>query len=209
MLPVPRLLPPRPALALALAATMATAGGALGACGRPPQPLPTAPPPPSASSGLSSGLPSAQPGSPGQPGLTGLPGLPGGAGVTPPVGPLPTYPTLASTIQPTTRPSISGPKPAARCTSGPTGAQVLAVVKGTPGIPDRELAVHAGPYCSGSWQFTELELAGKTEHQVEPLLVVTTGKPAALTVVEAGADVCSDRVQHDAPPGIRVRACGL
>ncbi|MDT5033202.1 MAG: hypothetical protein QOC94_3373, partial [Actinoplanes sp.] len=160
MLPVPRLLPPRPALALALAATMATAGGALGACGRPPQPLPTAPPPPSASSGLSSGLPSAQPGSPGQPGLTGLPGLPGGAGVTPPVGPLPTYPTLASTIQPTTRPSISGPKPAARCTSGPTGAQVLAVVKGTPGIPDRELAVHAGPYCSGSWQFTELELAG-------------------------------------------------
>jgi hypothetical protein len=67
------------------------------------------------------------------------------------------------------------------------------MVKGKPGIPDSELAVHAGPYCSGSWQFTELELAGK---------------PAALTVVEAGADVCSDRVQHDAPPGIRVRACG-
>lgn len=129
--------------------------------------------------------------------------------VIPPVAPLPTYPTLPPPApRPATTPATTGPKPAAKCTSGPTGAQVLAVVRGKPGIPDSELDVHAGPYCSGSWQFTELELAGKTEDQVEPLLVVTTGKPAALTLVEAGADVCSDRVQRDAPPGIRVRACG-
>jgi hypothetical protein len=115
--------------------------------------------------------------------------------------------TLPSST-PTTPPSPT-PSPAAKCTSGPTGAQVLAVIKGKPGIPNETLEVHAGPYCSGSWQFTELEIAGKNADQVEPLLVVTTGKPTALTLVEAGADVCSDRVQHDAPPGIRVRACGF
>jgi hypothetical protein len=86
---------------------------------------------------------------------------------------------------------------------------VLAIIKGKPGIPDEALDVHAGPYCSGSWQFTEFEISGKSADEVEPLLVVTTGKPSALALVEAGADVCSDRVQGDAPPGIRVRACGF
>jgi len=86
---------------------------------------------------------------------------------------------------------------------------VLAVIKGKPGIPNEQLEVHDGPYCSGSWQFTALEIAGKSPDEVEPLLVVTTGKPTALTLVEAGADVCSLRVQQDAPPGIRVRACGF
>jgi hypothetical protein len=142
-----------------------------------------------------------------------VPGLPTGGlppgGLPTPVATLPTYPLpTVTTTTPTTPPSPT-PSPAAKCTSGPTGAQVLAVIKGKPGIPNETLEVHAGPYCSGSWQFTELEIAGKNADQVEPLLVVTTGKPTALTLVEAGADVCSDRVQHDAPPGIRVRACGF
>jgi hypothetical protein len=38
--------------------------------------------------------------------------------------------------------------------------------------------------------------------------VVTTGQPSALTVVEAGGDVCSSHVENAAPSGIRVLACG-
>jgi hypothetical protein len=170
---------------------------ALSGCGSPPQPLPTAPP-------EAHGVPSAS-GSIAPP-LATAPTLPAAPVATPPTYPPLTYPTL--TTSPTT-PAPPTPSPAAKCKNGPTGAQVLAVVKGRPGIPDQDLDVHAGPYCSGSWQFTELEIAGKDDDEVEPLLVVTTGKPSALTVVETGADVCSDRVQDDAPPGIRVRACGF
>jgi hypothetical protein len=184
-------------------AVAALAGcGVLAGCGSPPQPLPTAPPQarvqPSGSAIPSFGAPL----TPGLP--TG--GLPGGL-PTQPVLPPPTYPTVTTT--PPTTPASPTPTPAAKCTSGPSGAQVLALVKGKPGIPDEQLAIHAGPYCSGSWQFTELEIAGKSPDEVDPLLVVTTGKPATLALVEAGADVCSDRVQADAPPGIRVRACGF
>jgi hypothetical protein len=67
---------------------------------------------------------------------------------------------------------------------------VLAVVKGRPGIPDDNLDVTEGPYCAGSWQFTILGIAGQDEDSVEPLLVVTSGRPSSLTVVEAGTDVC-------------------
>ena len=178
-------------------------------CGSPPRPLPTAAPQGSAQPAESTipsfGVPSAPIG-------TLPPGAvpPGGLVTPPPLATLPTYapyPTLTTT-PPTTPPSPT-PSPAPKCTNGPTGAQVLAVVKGKPGIPDEDLTVHAGPYCSGSWQFTELEIKGKDDDEVEPLLVVTTGKPSSLTLVEAGADVCSNRVQDDAPKGIRVRACGF
>ena len=54
-----------------------------------------------------------------------------------------------------------------------------------------------------------MDLQSDDEQKYDPLLVVTRGKPAALILVEAGADVCSDTVQAQAPPGIRVRACGL
>jgi len=125
------------------------------------------------------------------------------------------YPTLPPTLPPavvvptiTTRPATPPPTPAKRCTSGPTAAQVLTVIKGRPGMPDQELKVVEGPYCSGSWQFTIVGIAGASDEAEESLLVVTTGRPAALKVVEAGTDVCTDRVEDDAPPGIRVRACG-
>ncbi|HEV7961588.1 MAG TPA: hypothetical protein VGP57_03520 [Actinoplanes sp.] len=186
---------------------VALAAAVLAGCGSPPEPLPTAPPethggvPPSSGSAIPSF---------GAPTVPGLPtgGLPP-AGLPTPVPTVPTYP-LPTTITTTpTTPRSPTPSPAAKCTSGPSSAQVVAVIKGKPGIPNEKFEVHAGPYCSGSWQFTELEIVGKNADEVDPLLVVTTGQPTALTLVEAGADVCSLRVQQDAPPGIRVRACGF
>ena len=83
------------------------------------------------------------------------------------------------------------------------------MVRAWPGIPTGpKLDVKQGPFCAGTWQFTVLGEAGKTLDQVEPLLVVTTGRPSALSVVEAGADVCSSHVEDAAPSGIRVLACG-
>jgi len=187
-----------------LALTVLAGCCVLAGCGEPPQPLPTAPPEAHGVVPSDSAVPSfAAPTMPGLP--TG--GLPPGGLPTYPAGGLPTYPAVTTT-PPTTPPSPT-PSPAAKCSSGPSGAQVLAVVKGKAGIPDAQLEVHAGPYCSGSWQFTELEIVGKGDDEVDPLLVVTTGKPEALSLVEAGADVCSDRVQNEAPKGIRVRACGF
>ncbi|MEV8506664.1 hypothetical protein AB0368_17885 [Actinoplanes sp. NPDC051475] len=82
-------------------------------------------------------------------------------------------------------------------------------MEGTAGIPDRELKVIDGPFCSGKWQFATIEIVAKaSEEKFEPLSVVTTGAPATLQLVEAGTDVCSARVRAEAPAGIRVRACG-
>lgn len=170
----------------------------LAGCGSPPQPLPTAPPGP-----VRSGpLPSASAGLP-----SGIGDYPTGQPTIPYVPPGPTFTTIPPTLPPTTR-ITPPPSPARRCTSGPTPAQVLAVIKGRAGIPDDDLDVTEGPYCSGSWQFTIVGIAGSGDDLVEPLLVVTTGRPSSLRVVEAGTDVCTDRVEDDAPPGIRVRACG-
>jgi hypothetical protein len=133
----------------------------------------------------------------------GVPSAIGGYPTLPPA--IPTIPVAPAFTTPSTTPP---PTPAPRCTSGPTRAQVLAAIKGRAGIPDDDLAVTEGPYCSRSWQFTIVGIAGAADDTVEPLLVVTTGQPAALRVIEAGTDVCTDRVEDDAPPGIRVRACG-
>jgi hypothetical protein len=82
---------------------------------------------------------------------------------------------------------------------------VLAVVRNRPGVPrGAQLRVAAGPYCAGQWHYSAVDLVGDPD--AEPLLVVTRGTP--LVLVEAGGDVCSERVQSEAPPGIRVLACG-
>jgi hypothetical protein len=169
----------------------------LAGCGSPPQPLPTAPPEP-----VGSGPPLSA-------GPVGPPSAIGGYPTLPP--PIPTFPgapTFTTRPVPTTTTTTPPPPPAPRCTGGPTRPQVLAVVKGRAGVPDDDLAVTEGPYCAGSWQFTIVGIAGAGDDTVEPLLVVTTGRPSALRVIEAGTDVCTDRVSDDAPPGIRVRACG-
>jgi hypothetical protein len=168
------------------------------ACGGPPEPLPTAPPPPAGTAGAPSTYPPAvAPSYPAYPTPT--------VTLRIPAYPTPTLPTVTVTVAPTS----PRPSPAPRCTHGPTATQVIAVVHAQPGIPTGpKLDVKQGPFCAGRWQFTVLGEAGKTLDQVDPLLVVTTGPPSALTVVEAGADVCSSHVEEAAPSGIRVLACG-
>jgi hypothetical protein len=192
-------------------AALAVAGllvaGLLAGCGAPPQPLPTSPPRVNGSGNPSgtaypggivpTGLPTPTLG--GLP--TTVPGLPAG-GYTPPV-----VPTTKPSPTPSPTPTVP---PAPVCRNGPTAAQVLTVLAGAPGVPvGAELTVTAGPFCAGTWQFATVERKPDgANDKFEPLLVVTRGKPSALTLVEAGSDVCSDVVQKDAPPGIRVRACG-
>jgi hypothetical protein len=169
----------------------------LAACGAPPEPLPTAPP---EAVGSAAAAPSSYPSvatTPAYPMPTATATLPM------PIYPTATLPTI--TIAPTSPP----PSPAPRCAHGPTAAQVIAAVRAQPGIPTGPtLDVKQGPFCAGRWQFTVVGEAGKTLDQVDPLLVVTTGRPSALTVVETGADVCSSHVEEAAPAGIRVLACG-
>ena len=185
----------------------------LAGCGSPPQPLPTAPPRTASDGPGASGTPSIGPALPSYPagGVPGAGGLPTPGGL--PTYPAPTYPapTLTRpTTAPTTRPTTTrpAPSPAPRCTDGPSRGQVLDLVQGRPGIPAADLAVTEGPYCASSWQFAIVRIAGQSDDDAEPLLVVSTGRPAELELVEAGADVCTTRVERDAPPGIRVRACG-
>jgi hypothetical protein len=192
---------------IAFAARLMPVVGALAllaACGSPPEPLPTGPPEVYGTGPAPSGA-SAYPSG-------GVPSIPLPTAGLPTAG-YPTYapPTYPTYPAPTTSPPRpTGPPPAPRCTSsGPTAAQVLAVVKAGGSFPaGTKPEVKQGPYCSGTWQFTVIGEVGKTLDQVDPLFAVTTGKPSSLKVQEAGADVCSDHVLSAAPPGIRVLACG-
>jgi hypothetical protein len=187
----------------------------LGACGQPPQPLPTSPPysPPSdapISLGASiPGLPTLPPTGPvlptaGGPVLPTLPGYPTAYPTLPGYGTPPPHPP--PTTPPTTRAPTPAPSHAGNCTTEPTKAQILTLIKGNPGLPPDPLRVVNGPYCSGDWSFTTVQVTGKT---ADPLMVVTTGKGTTLALVAAGSDVCLKRVQTEAPPGIRVLACGF
>jgi hypothetical protein len=203
---------PRTRLAPLVAAGAATL--LLGACGEPPQPLPTSPPPAELPSGQPSGV------APAVTLPTGGAALPTGLAPTPGYG-YPTYgypggyqlptgatttTTAATTVSPTPTPSHA---PKCAGASQPTGAQIVALVKGKPGIPNATLKVDDGPYCASDWSFTRVEVAGKTEDQEDPLFVVAFGAGAQLQFVTAGSDVCNDPVQQSAPAGIRVLACGF
>jgi hypothetical protein len=170
----------------------------LSACGEPPQALPTAPPYlPASAASVEPPLP------------TTVPALP----TVPPVTlPPPAYPPVPATTAapPTTTSPTPTPSHAPACLGEPTGAQILALVKEQKkGVPTEPLKVDQGPLCSGDWSFTTVEIVGKNEDQLEPLMVLATGKGATLTFVAAGSDVCSNRVQTTAPAGIRVLACGF
>ncbi|HEU4421514.1 MAG TPA: hypothetical protein VFR67_03125 [Pilimelia sp.] len=91
------------------------------------------------------------------------------------------------------------------CAGHPTGAQVIRVLRATPGLLGRSdrATVRTGPLCAGTWQYTVVTVPGR-----EPLAVVTKGRPSELSVVTAGTDVCSIPVRTAAPAGIRaVAAC--
>jgi hypothetical protein len=179
----------------------------LSACGTPPQPPLKSPPLASPSAAPLSLPPAALPS---LPPATTAPTL----GFTPTFGAYPTYPTYtvavptATTTAATTVSPTPTPSHAALCTGSPTGAQILTLIKGQKGIPSVPLRVASGPYCSGAWSFTTVEVAGSDADQVEPLMVVATGKDTTLRQVAAGTDVCLDQVLTTAPPGIRVLACG-
>jgi hypothetical protein len=199
----------------------------LAACGEPPQPLPTSPPYSAPPSGQPSGaLPPGGLPSAGLP-PAGLPtaGLPTGAGAPLPTGAAPgpgypgyngyggypTPPTTTTTHAPTTVSPTPTPSHAPRCTGAtqPTGAQILALVKGKKGIPKETLKVFSGPDCAGDWSFAAVGVASKAQNKQDPLFVVAVGAGTSLALVTAGSDVCSDPVQKDAPAGIRVLACGF
>lgn len=178
----------------------------LNACGTPPKPATKSPP--------LYVSPSAAPMSI-DPSAVGLPGqqqsLPTtGANTTYQTYPTYTYPTAAVTTQaPETVSPTPTPSHAARCSGSPTSAQILALVRGQPGVPDKTFHVADGPYCSGNWSFSKVKVTGESEDEVEPLMVVMTGKDTTLALVAAGSEVCIDRVQNEAPAGIRVLACGF
>ena len=172
------------------------------ACGAPPEPPPKAVPVPSAE------VPGALPASAAPvPSLVPTPFTPSISPVPLPLPPMST-PTLPPAVT-TSPPTAPVPSRAARCTGEPTGAQILALVDGRPGVPDKPLKVQDGPYCSGQWSYTTVELVGATPEQLEPLMVVTVGTGSARAVVAAGTDVCNPEVQSSAPPGVRVLACGF
>ncbi len=126
---------------------------------------------------------------------------------------MPTYTYPTTTTTPTGAPLTKSPTPtpahAAKCTGQPTGAEILTAIKGQDGIPNKTFQVKDGPFCSGTWAFTTVKLAGKDADDQEPLMVVTMGKGDSLTVIAAGSDVCNAQVQSSAPAGIRVLACGF
>jgi hypothetical protein len=152
-------------------------------------------------------------------GPQGTPTIPGLSSA--PVAPseeVPVYPTLdplgnpppapPPPVNPPPQPPVPPPPAKApKCTSGPTAAQLRAVLGRSPSIPSgADLKVVDGPYCADDWQYTVVRIT--VDSPREPLRAITKGKPNALTLVEIGSDVCSPTVASDAPAGIRTHACG-
>jgi hypothetical protein len=121
-------------------------------------------------------------------------------------------PTTGPPILPTIAPRPTPTKPAAPtfseayavdCAGYPTGAQIVRLLRRTPGLIGRgdRVTVRTGPLCAGTWQYTVITVPGS-----EPLAAVTKGRPSELSLVTAGTDVCSIPVRTAAPPGILAAA---
>lgn len=122
---------------------------------------------------------------------------------------IPTPPVPPATGLPTTTPSLSSPTAdaglvATSCRSGPTGQQVIQLLRGRAAVLSDGVRVQVGtgPLCAADWQYTVLKVTG-----YEELRVVTRGRPGAPQLVTAGTDVCNAEVRVVAPPGIRTLAC--
>jgi len=103
----------------------------------------------------------------------------------------------------TTTPTPFSDLTAAPCANRPSGDQVIAVVRRQRSLlpAGATVTVTTGPLCSGSWQYTVLEVPNR-----EPLQVVTKGAPESLAFVTAGTNVCTVEVRAYAPPGIQSTA---
>lgn len=87
---------------------------------------------------------------------------------------------------------------AVSCAGQPTSDRVIALVRAKGMISaSATVIVRTGPLCAGTWQYTVLDVSGH-----EPLQIVSSGTPNALTLVTAGTDVCSVPVRSGAPSGI-------
>jgi hypothetical protein len=119
--------------------------------------------------------------------------------VIPPSPPFP--PSATGSVAPTFSEAY-----AVSCAGYPSGEEVIALLRRTPGLLSRSVrvTVRTGPLCAGSWQYTVVAVAGR-----EPLAAVTRGRPGALRLVTAGTDVCSIPVRTGAPAGIRDAAACL
>ncbi|SCL39026.1 hypothetical protein GA0074692_5217 [Micromonospora pallida] len=124
------------------------------------------------------------------PPATVSPGPPTGVPLAPPTA-LPTTPDSSGMV-------------ATPCRNGPSGQQVLRLVRDSPGaLPGGSgVRVRSGPLCADDWQYTVLTVSG-----YEDLSVVTRGRPGSLRLVTAGTDVCTIEVRTAAPTGIRTLTC--
>ncbi|MEH0984902.1 hypothetical protein [Micromonospora sp. CPCC 205556] len=159
------------------------------ACAGPPGQSPAAPPGPPAPPWSTVSRPATAPPTTLPTGLLPTPPATPPVGFPPPGGPAPT---------PTPDPGLT----VAPCADRPTADRVVALLRGK--VLPRGVSVRAsrGPLCAADWQYTVFAVRGHEELQV-----VTSGTPAALTLVTAGTDVCSVEVRAVAPPAIRTLAC--
>jgi hypothetical protein len=120
---------------------------------------------------------------------------------TGPATPPPTPPLPPPTLPPT--PALDAPV-AGACPDGPSGARVVALVRGAGGIIPSGVRVRAksGPFCAGRWHYSVLDVTGHEELQV-----VTRSDTGSLRLVTAGTDVCTVEVRTAGPTGIRAIAC--
>jgi hypothetical protein len=114
-------------------------------------------------------------------------------------------PVATATVSPpTVRPSASGfpVDYVVPCAGQPTADQVVALLRAGKVLPvGATVTTINGPLCSGSWQYTALDVAG-----LGPLQAVTEGAGSALRLVTAGTDVCTPAVTGQAPAGVRAVA---
>lgn len=84
------------------------------------------------------------------------------------------------------------------CAGRPDLGQVVALLRAKKVLPATATATAtSGPLCSGTWQYTALNVDG-----LGLLQVMTRGEPATLELVTAGTDVCGTAGIGQAPPGI-------
>ncbi len=84
------------------------------------------------------------------------------------------------------------------CAGQPSPDQVLALLRTSKALPANATAtVTSGPLCSGTWQFTALDVTG-----LGPLQAITRGTAPALELITAGTDICTTAVKTQAPAGI-------